>query len=92
MSLINEEIVNACGLAELEKRRGCAKAQLKCIKNIELPMYGECHFYPESDWRDTSLYWAGVQEHWSSFDLSKQPVFQILAHVVLQGRAQESDT
>ena len=49
MSLINEETVNACGLAELEKHRGSAKAQLKCVKNIELPMYGECHFYPESD-------------------------------------------
>ncbi len=49
MSLINEETVNVCGVAELEKAPRSSKAELKSIQNIELPMYGECHFYPDAE-------------------------------------------
>lgn len=49
MSLINEETVNVCGLATLERAARSSKAELKCVNNVELPMHGECHFYPGSD-------------------------------------------
>ncbi|XP_072036905.1 uncharacterized protein [Amphiura filiformis] len=49
MSLINEETVNVCGVAELEKAPRSSKAELKSINNVELPIYGECHFYPNAE-------------------------------------------